>query len=109
MWFAAVCISIPVIVLTAYLGRQALHSGLRPFDIAGLAMAWLVLPTFLAVIWWYNRSEAKRGAFFVLDKLSRTIALPRRSLQIEASQVVEFTEVHAWHIVARSEGSSRDG
>jgi hypothetical protein len=108
MWFAATCISIPVIVLTAYLGRQALHSGLRPFDIAGLAMAWLVLPTFLAVVWWYNRSEAKRRAFFVLDKLRRTITLPRRSLQIEASQVVEFIEVHAWHVVASSEGSSRE-
>jgi hypothetical protein len=108
IWFAAICLCIPLALLMADLGRKAFQSALTPFDFVGLTVALLAVTTFLLVIWWYNRAEAKRGEFFVLDKLRRTITLPRNGQQIEESQIQEFTEVHAWHVHANCNGSSRE-
>ena len=102
------CVVIPVGLLTGYLANKAFQAGLRPFDVLGLAAGYLAAPTLIGLVWWLNREQVKRGDFFVLDKVQRTLALPRRGLRLQHSQIQGFVEVHAWHTVRYEEGPSSE-
>src|SRR5712692_1538701 len=108
LWFVTACVVIPVGLLTAYLAHRALQAGPRPFDVLGLAAGFLAAPTLIGLVWWMNQEEVKRGDFFVLDKVQRTLALPRSGLHLQPGQIQAFVEVHAWHTVRDEEGSSSE-
>jgi hypothetical protein len=108
LWFVTACVVIPVGILTGYLAHKALQAGLRPFDVLGLAAGYLAAPTLIGLVWWMNREQVKRGDFFVLDKVERTLALPRSGLHLQRGQIQGFVEVHAWHTVRYEEGPSSE-
>jgi hypothetical protein len=107
-WFVTVCVVIPVGTLTGYLANKAFQAGLHPFDVLGLAAGYLAAPTLIGLVWWMNREQVKRGDFFALDKVQRTLALPRSGLHLQHGQVQGFVEVHAWHTVRYEEGPSSE-
>ena len=108
LWFVTVCVMIPVAMLTGYLANKAFQAGLHPFDVLGLAAGYLAAPTLMAMAWWMNREQVKRGDFFVLDKIQRTLALPRSGVHLPHGQIRGFVEVHAWHTVRDEEGPSSE-
>jgi hypothetical protein len=108
LWFVAVCAVIPVGIFTGYLVNKAFQASLHPFDVLGLAAGYLAAPTLIGLVWWMNREQVKRGDFFVLDKVQRTLALPRRGLHLQDGQIQGFVEVHAWHTVRDEEGPSSE-
>jgi hypothetical protein len=108
LWFVTVCVMIPVSILTGYLATKAFPPGLHPFEVLGLAAGYLAAPTLIAMVWWMNREQVKRGDFFVLDKVQRSLALPRSGVHLLHGQIRGFVEVHAWHTVRDEEGSSSE-
>ena len=108
LWFVTACVVIPVGLLTGYLANKAFQAGLPPFDVVGLAAGYLAAPTLIGLVWWMNREQVKRGAFFVLDKVQRTLALPRSGLRLQHGQIQGFVEVHAWHTIRYEEGPSSE-
>jgi hypothetical protein len=108
LWFVTACAVIPVGILTGYLANKAFQAGLQPFDVLGLTAGYLAVPTLIGLVWWLNREHAKRGDFFVLDKVQRMLALPRNGLHLHYGQIQGFVEVHAWHTVTDEEGSSSE-
>jgi hypothetical protein len=106
LWFVTVCVTIPVSILTGYMATKAFQSGLHPFDVLGLAAGYLAAPTLLGMVWWMNRGQVKRGDFFVLDKVQRSLALPRSGVRLPQGQIRAFVEVRAWHTVRDEEGPS---
>jgi hypothetical protein len=106
--FVIACVAIPVCIFTGYLANKALHAGLHPFDVLGLAAGCLAAATLIGLAWRMNREQVKKGDFFVLDKVQRTLALPRSGLQLQPDQIQGFVEVHAWHTVRDNEGSSSE-
>jgi hypothetical protein len=106
LWFVTACVVIPVGILTGYLANKAFQAGLHPFDALGLAAGYLAAPTLIGLVWWMNREQVKRGDFFVLDKVQRTLALPRGGLHLQHGQIQGFVEVHAWHTIFYEEGPS---
>jgi hypothetical protein len=108
LWFVTACAVIPVGILTGYLANKAFQSGLQPFDVLGLAAGYLAAPTLIGLVWWMNREQVKRGDFFVVDKVQRTLALPRSGLHLQQGQLQGFVEVHAWHTVRCEEGPSSE-
>jgi hypothetical protein len=99
---------IPVGLFTGYLVNKAFQQGLRPFEILGLAAGYLAAPTLIGLVWWMNREQVKRGDFFVLDKVQRTLALPRSGVHLQRGQIQAFVEVHAWHTVRYDDGPSSE-
>jgi hypothetical protein len=108
LWFVTVCMIIPVSILTAYMAIMVFQAGLRPFDMLGLAAGYLAAPMLIGLVWWQNREQVKRGDFFVLDKVQRSLALPRSRVHLPCGQIRGFVEVHAWHTVRDEEGSSSE-
>jgi hypothetical protein len=108
LWFVVVCAVIPVGTLTAYLVHKALQQPLHPVEILGLACGYLAAPTLIGLVWWMNRKQTRRGDFFVLDKVQRTLDLPRQGLHLHSGQIRGFVEVHAWHTERDDEGSSSE-
>src|SRR5262249_49707403 len=72
----------------------------------GLTAGYLAARTLIGLVGWMNRQQEKRGDFFILDKVRRTLALPRSGLQLPHGQIQGFVEVHAWHTVRHEEGPS---
>jgi hypothetical protein len=105
LWFVTVCVLIPLGIVSGYL---AFRGGLRPFDVFGLATGCLAAPTLIGLVWWMNREQVKRGDFFVLDKVQRTLVLPRRGLHLQHGQIQGFVEVHAWYRVRDKDGWSSE-
>jgi hypothetical protein len=97
VWFVAVCAVIAVGTFTGYLLTKAFQQALHPLEILGLACGYLAAPTLIGLIWWMNREQVKRGEFFILDKVQRTLALPRQGLHLQDGQIQGFVQVHAWH------------
>jgi hypothetical protein len=97
LWFVAVCVVSPVALFAGYLVNKAFLQDLHPLEVLGLAFGCLAAPTLLGIVWWMNREQTKRGDFFVLDKVQRTLALPRRGLLLWHDQIEGFVQVHAWH------------
>jgi hypothetical protein len=108
LWFVTACVTFPVGLLTAFLVNKAFQQGLHPLDVLGLASGYLAAPTLIGLVWWMNREQVKRGDFFVLDRIQRTLALPRSGLHLQHGQIQGFVEVHAWHTVRDEEGSSSE-
>jgi hypothetical protein len=108
LWFVTVCVVIPVGIFTGYLVNKAFPQGLHPFDVLGLAAGYLAAPTVIGLVWLLNREQVKRGDFFVLDRVQRTLALPRSGLHLQRGQIQGFVEVHAWHTVRYDEGPSSE-
>jgi hypothetical protein len=90
------------------MATKAFQAGLHPFEVLGLAAGYLAAPTLLGLVWGMNREQVKRGDFFVLDKVQRALALPRRGLRLQHGQIQGFVEVHAWHTVRDAEGLSSE-
>src|SRR5262249_42405649 len=44
----------------------------------------------------------------VLDKVQRTLALPRSGVHLQHGQIQAFVEVHAWHTVRYDDGPSSE-
>jgi hypothetical protein len=108
LWFVTACVVIPVGIVTGYLANKAFQAGLDPFDVLGLAAGYLAAATFIGLVWWMNQEQVKRGDFFVLEKVQRTLALPRRGLHLQHGPIQGFVEVHAWHTVRDEEGWSSE-
>jgi hypothetical protein len=108
LWFVTVCVVIPVGLLTAYLANKAFQAGLHSYEVLGLAAGYLAAPTLIGLVWSMNREQMKRGVFFVLDKVQRTLCLPRSGLLLQQGQIQGFVEVHAWHTVRYEEGPSSE-
>jgi hypothetical protein len=108
LWFVTVCAVIPVGILSGYLVNKAFQQGLHPLEVLGLVFGYLAAPTLIGLVWWMNREQVKRGDFFVLDKVQRTLALPRRGFHLQHGQIQGFVEVHAWHTVRDEEGPSSE-
>jgi hypothetical protein len=108
LWFVTVCVMIPVSILTGYMATKAFQAGLHPFDVLGLAAGYLAAATLIGLVWRMNREQLKRGDFFVLDKVQRSLALPRSGVHLPHGQIGGFVEVHAWHTVRDEEGSSSE-
>jgi hypothetical protein len=108
LWFVVVCAVIPVGTLTAYLVHKALQQALHPMEIVGLACGYLAAPTLIGLVWRMNREQTRRGDFFVLDKVQRTLDLPRQGLHLRDGQIQGFVQVHAWHTERDDEGSSSE-
>ncbi len=106
LWFVTVCVVIPVGLLTGFLANKAFQAGLQGFDLVALATGYLAAPTFIGLVWWMNHEQVKHGDFFVLDKVQRTLALPRSGLILQPGQIQGFVEVHAWHTIRYEEGPS---
>jgi hypothetical protein len=90
------------------MATRAFQAGLHPFDVFGLAAAYLAAPTLIVLVWWLNREQVKRVDFFVLDKVQRSLALPRSRVHLPHGQICGFVEVHAWHTVRDEEGRSSE-
>ena len=108
LWFVTVCVMTPVGILTGYVVTKAFQGGLHPFHVLGLAAGSVAVPTLIGLVWWMNREQVKRGDFFVLDKVQRALALPRRGLHLQHGQIRGFVEVHAWHTVRDEEGPASE-
>jgi hypothetical protein len=108
LWFVSVCVVIPVGILTGCLATKAFQAGLESFDVLGLAAGYLAAPTLIGLVWWTNREQVKSGDFFVLDKVQRTLALPRSGVHLPHGQIRSFVEVLAWHTVPDEEGPSSE-
>jgi hypothetical protein len=108
LWFVTACVMIPVSIFTGYVVTKAFQAGLHPFDVLGLAAGYLAAPTLIGLVWWMNWEQLKRGDFFVLDKVQRSLALPRLRAHLPHGQIRGFVEVHAWHTVRDEEGSSSE-
>jgi hypothetical protein len=108
LWFVTACVMIPVSILSGYMATKAFQAGLQPFDVLGLAAGFLAAPTLIGLVWWMNREQVKRGDFFVLDKVQRSLALPRSRVHLSHGQIHGFVEVHAWHTVRDEEGPSSE-
>jgi hypothetical protein len=106
LWFATACVMIPVSIISGYMATKAFQAGLQPFDILGLAAGFLAAPMLIGLVWWMNQEQVKRGDFFVLDKVQRSLLLPRSSVPLSHSQIRGFVEVHAWHALRDKEGTS---
>src|SRR5262245_40305456 len=104
LWFVMVCVVIPVGILSGYLVNKAFQQGLHPLEVLGLASGYLAAPTLIGLVWWMNREQVKRGDFFVLDKVQRTLTLPRNGLQLQNGQILGFVQVYAWHTKRDEEG-----
>ena len=108
LWFVTVCVMIPVSILSGYMATKAFQAGLQPFDVLGLAAGFLAAPTLIGLVWWMNREQVKRGDFFVLDKVQRSLALPRSGVHLPHGQIGGFVEVHGWHTIRNEEGPSSE-
>ena len=108
LWFVTVCVMIPVSILTGYMATKAFQAGLHPCDFLGLAVGYLAAPTLIGLVWWMNREQVKRGDFFVLDKVQRSLALPRSGVHLPHGQIRGFVEVHGWHTIRNEEGPSSE-
>jgi hypothetical protein len=108
LWFVAVCAVIPVGTFTGYLLNKAFQQAPHPLEILGLISGYLAAATLIGLFWWMNREQMKKGDFFVLDKVRRTLSLPRSGLHLEHNQIQGFVEVHAWHTVRYEEGPSSE-
>jgi hypothetical protein len=108
LWFVTACVVIPVGIFTGYLVNKAFQQGLHPFDVLGLAAGYLAVPTVIGLVWLMNQKQVERGDFFVLDKVQRTLALPRSGVHLQHGQIQGFVEVHVWHTVRYEEGPSSE-
>jgi hypothetical protein len=108
LWFVTACVTVPVGLLTAFLVNKAFQQGLHPLEVLGLASGYLAAPTLIGLVWWMNRAQVKSGDFFILDKVQRTLALPRCRLHLQHGQIQSFIEVRAWHTVRYEEGPSSE-
>jgi hypothetical protein len=108
LWFVTGCVMIPVAILPGYLVNKAFQQALHPLEILGLASGYLAAPTLIGLFWWMNREQVKRGDFFLLDKVQRTLALPRTGLHLQHGQIQGFVEVQAWHTIRYEEGPSSE-
>jgi hypothetical protein len=108
LWFVAVCLMLPTSVLTGYVVTRQFQARLQPIDILALAAGYLAAATLIGLSWWMNQEQLKRGDFFVLDKVQRSLALPRSGVRLSQGQIHGFVEVHAWHTVRDEEGPSSE-
>lgn len=97
---------VPLAVFTWWMVREALVAGLDLWDGLGILMAALAALVSGACLYAINRVEVSRGDFFLLDKRLRVLTLSRVGCSYQASEIVGFVEVHAWHAEAHSEGTS---
>ena len=103
-WIYSICILGPCVfgiaaVLVEF-GRHGFDFLLLLLLVACLLTP-LVLFPFCTMV---NRKYIERGDFFILDKVEKTLSLPRSGTVIPHDQVCRFVEVHAWYIVDDSEG-----
>lgn len=111
MWFVACCAAVPAVLFVGFLVRLAYDIGAGPLGFAALTAAGMVLASLAAfagveMIRWLDRKMLAPGAFFVLDRARRTLALPRRGVVLRAEQIRGFVTVRAWHIERDDEGTN---
>jgi hypothetical protein len=97
MWFVILCALLPLGVCIAYVVHQVAQQAFVPVDLLGVLLGVPAVATFIGIVWWVNQKTIAMGDFFVLDRHSRTLTLPRQAVQVRDSQVRGFVEVHAWH------------
>jgi hypothetical protein len=98
LWFVTFC-GVSVLIC---------HTLLDPQEVLGLVIGVPATVTLIGFFWWKNRQIVSKGTFFVLDKDHRILTLPRLGLEVQASEVLGFVEVHAWHTVWDKEGPACD-
>jgi hypothetical protein len=94
-------VSVPFVALLVLLGRKAFVEGLDGLDGVGIVVFCLAWPTMVALFWGLDRVERAPGDFFVLDKLSRVLRLPRERCEYGQNQIIGFVEIQGWHTVVR--------
>jgi hypothetical protein len=103
-WVYSICILGPCVIGIATVinefGRHGINFLFLLFLVAGLITPLFLFPLCSMV----NRKYTERGDFFILDKLEKSLSLPRNGTVIPHDRVCRFVELHAWHIVDDSEG-----
>lgn len=98
LWFVTVCVVIPGVLLIGALVYAVIHEGFHPFSlILGIAMSIPAAAFVIGLVWLINRERARKGDFFILDKIERTLTLPRSNVQLPYLQIQRFVEVHSWY------------
>jgi hypothetical protein len=115
LWVVALSCSAVLGVAGWYWTVKAGRQGLDQQDAKAIAVFAVVALLLFVGVWAINRYLRSKGDYFVLDRVQRTLTLPRLNLTIPARQIQGFFELHAWHLLAkglvleRSDDDDRDG
>jgi hypothetical protein len=112
MWVVWASLAVPtvtVIVVALYrigTGRaDSLEYVFYAFAVVALPANWLLLTWFFR---WLNSKQLAHGPHCVLDRVNRTLTLPRAGRTIAAGEVLGFVQFHGWHTTTDDEGTDSD-
>ena len=88
--FTAACLAVPAGIVVWYMVRKASTEGLGAFDVIGIVITCLAVPSMLGIVMGLNAMFRARGDYFVLDKTLRELRLPRSDVTLTADQVCGF-------------------
>ena len=112
LWFVWTCLLIPTAVGVGDLVWTNPFADpdplVRLWGYLAAAIIPLAVVTMRLVIGLVIRRETEKGTFFVLDRATGTLTLPRSGVVLCREDVVELVEVHGWHRVKDSDGSSNN-
>lgn len=99
-----VCLSLlPVLIGSVwYWSRHVGNNGIDAGMIFGLLWSFCALALLLLVLHLLNNRVRSYPPFFILDKRSGTLALPRNNVMLTKSEVVQFCKLRGWHPIVKA-------
>ena len=106
LWFVATCVLTPVGLFAGYLLHKMAREWLHPVEIVALVSGCLAAAAFIGFFRCQNLRMTARGPFFILDRTTQVLELPRQGVFLREGQIREFVEVHAWYTERLSDGTN---
>jgi hypothetical protein len=112
LWFVWASLTIPtvtIIVLAIYrigTGRaDVLEYVFYAFAVVALPANWVLFAWFFR---WHSSKELAHGPHCVLDRVHRTLILPRVGRTIAAGEILGFVQFHGNHTITDDEGTDSE-